>query len=200
MLIDVQRIGAYQLLGETRDDAAGEAFDKTAKLLGLPYPGGPALAQLAEGGTPGVFQFPRPMLDRPGLELSFSGLKTAVLHAVRGKEPLGEQFKADVAHGVQQAIIDTLTAKSLRALAATGHATLVVSGGVSANRRLREHLASAVSARGARAYFPRIAFCTDNAAMIAVAGLARLAAGEHDPLAIQARARWPLSSLKEVPT
>jgi N6-L-threonylcarbamoyladenine synthase len=200
MLIDVQRIGAYQLLGETRDDAAGEAFDKTAKLLGLPYPGGPALAQLAEAGTPGVFQFPRPMLDRPGLELSFSGLKTAVLHAVRGKEPLGEQLKADVAHGVQQAIIETLTAKALRALAATGHAALVVSGGVSANRRLREHLAAAVSARGARAYFPRIAFCTDNAAMIAVAGLARLAAGEHDPLSIQARARWPLSSLKEVPT
>jgi N6-L-threonylcarbamoyladenine synthase len=200
MLIDVQRIGTYQLLGETRDDAAGEAFDKTAKLLGLPYPGGPALAQLAEGGTPGVFQFPRPMLDRPGLELSFSGLKTAVLHAVRGKEPLGEQLKADVAHGVQQAIIDTLTAKALRALAATGHAALVVSGGVSANRRLREHLASAVSARGARTYFPRIAFCTDNAAMIAVVGLARLAAGEHDPLSIQARARWPLSSLKEVPT
>jgi N6-L-threonylcarbamoyladenine synthase len=199
MLIEVRGIGAYQLLGETRDDAAGEAFDKTAKLLGLPYPGGPALAQLAEAGIPGAFQFPRPMLDRPGLELSFSGLKTSVLHALRGREPFGEQLKADVAHGVQQAIIDTLTAKALRALAATGHDALVVSGGVSANRRLREHLAAAVAARGGRAYFPRIAFCTDNAAMIAVAGLARLAAGEQDTLAIQARARWPLATLHEVP-
>jgi N6-L-threonylcarbamoyladenine synthase len=198
LLIEVRGIGAYEILGETRDDAAGEAFDKTAKLLGLPYPGGPELARLAEGGTPGTFQFPRPMLDRPGLELSFSGLKTAVLHTVRGAV-MSERLKADVAHGVQEAIIDTLSAKALRALEQTGHGALVVSGGVSANARLRARLTQALAARGGRAYFPRIAFCTDNAAMIAVAGMARLAAGERAGLAIQARARWPLSSLPEVP-
>jgi N6-L-threonylcarbamoyladenine synthase len=197
MLIEVQAIGSYQLLGETRDDAAGEAFDKTAKLLGLPYPGGPELARLADQGTPGAFTFPRPMLDRPGLEFSFSGLKTAVLHALRGRE-MTDAIRADVAQGVQLAIVETLTAKALRALEQTGLDTLVVSGGVSANRGLRARLADAVRRRGARVYYPRIEFCTDNAAMIAVAGLARLAAGQHDGLAIQARARWPLESLQPV--
>jgi N6-L-threonylcarbamoyladenine synthase len=195
MLIEVREIGHYRLLGETRDDAAGEAFDKTAKLLGLPYPGGPELARLAARGTPGTFTFPRPMLDRPGLEFSFSGLKTAVVHAIRGRE-MTDAMRADVAEGVQLSIVETLTAKALRALEETGLDTLVVSGGVSANRSLRTRLAEAARRQGARVYYPRIEFCTDNAAMIAVAGLARLQAGQHDSLAIQARARWPLESLQ----
>ena len=195
MLIEVRALGSYRLLGETRDDAAGEAFDKTAKLLGLPYPGGPELARLAERGTPGVFSFPRPMLDRPGLEFSFSGLKTAVVHALRGRE-VTDTVRADVAEAVQLSIVETLTAKALRALEETGLETLVVSGGVSANRSLRSRLAEAVRREGARVYYPRIEFCTDNAAMIAVAGLARLQAGQHDGLDIQARARWPLESLQ----
>ena len=214
MLIEVGAIGRYELLGETRDDAAGEAFDKTAKLLGLPYPGGPQLARLAAGGHAGAFAFPRPMLDRPGLEFSFSGLKTAVLHTVRATE-MSDTAKADVAFAVQEAIVDTLTAKALRALEQTGLDVLVVSGGVSANERLRTRLAEALGRRGGRVYYPRTEFCTDNAAMIAVAGLARLAAGQHDELAhsglahsglahgglahgglaIQARAQWPLQTL-----
>ena len=198
MLIEVQGIGRYELLGETRDDAAGEAFDKTAKLLGLPYPGGPELARLADTGKAGVYNFPRPMLDRPGLEFSFSGLKTAVLHAVRAQASLADGVKADVARGVQDAIVETLVAKSLRALEQTGLDDLVVSGGVSANRTLRARLADVVSKRGGRVYYPRIEFCTDNAAMIAVAGLARLQAGQHDGLPIKARAQWPLESLPPI--
>ncbi|MGH8140722.1 MAG: tRNA (adenosine(37)-N6)-threonylcarbamoyltransferase complex transferase subunit TsaD [Steroidobacteraceae bacterium] len=194
MLIEVRDIGCYELLGETRDDAAGEAFDKTAKLLGMPYPGGPELARLADAAAGGAFVFPRPMLARPGLEFSFSGLKTAVLHAVRGRE-MSEKLKSDVAHAVQEAIVDTLVAKAVRALEQTGLDTLVVSGGVSANRTLRARLTQTVGRRGGRVYYPRIEFCTDNAAMIAVAGLARLAAGQHDSLAIEARAQWPLQSL-----
>lgn len=199
MLIEVQGIGRYELLGETRDDAAGEAFDKTAKLLGLPYPGGPELARMADAATGGVFTFPRPMLDRPGLEFSFSGLKTSVLHAVRAAPvPMADGFKSDVAHAVQEAIVETLVAKSLRALEQTGLDVLVVSGGVSANRTLRNRLTEIVSRRGGRVYYPRIEFCTDNAAMIAVAGLARLSAGQHDGLAIKARAQWPLESLPQL--
>lgn len=197
MLIEVRAIGRYRLLGETRDDAAGEAFDKTAKLLGLPYPGGPELARLAERGRPGAFEFPRPMVDRPGLEFSFSGLKTAVLHAIRGRE-MTDALRADVAEGVQSSIVETLTIKALRALEETGFDTLVVSGGVSANSNLRARLADAARREGARVYYPRIEFCTDNAAMIAVAGLARLKAGQHDGLAIEARARWTLESLQPV--
>jgi N6-L-threonylcarbamoyladenine synthase len=212
MLIEARGVGNYELLGETRDDAAGEAFDKTAKLLGLPYPGGPHLARLAASGKPGAFDFPRPMLDRPGLEFSFSGLKTAVLHAVRANE-MSDTVKADVACAVQEAIVETLVAKALRALAQTGLDVLVVSGGVSANQSLRERLAEAVRERGARVYYARMEFCTDNAAMIAVAGLARLAAGQHDGLAhdglafdglahggltIHARAQWPLQTLAKL--
>jgi N6-L-threonylcarbamoyladenine synthase len=197
MLIEVRGIGSYRVLGESRDDAAGEAFDKTAKLLGLPYPGGPELARLAERGRPGAFDFPRPMVDRPGLEFSFSGLKTAVVHALRGRE-MTDTLRADVAEGVQESIVETLTVKALRALDETGLDTLVVSGGVSANRSLRERLADAGRRQGARVYYPRIEFCTDNAAMIAVAGLARLKAGQHDGLGIEARARWPLESLQPV--
>ncbi|MGA7539094.1 MAG: tRNA (adenosine(37)-N6)-threonylcarbamoyltransferase complex transferase subunit TsaD [Steroidobacteraceae bacterium] len=198
LLIEVSGIGRYRILGDTRDDAAGEAFDKTAKLLGLPYPGGPELARLAQRGTAGVFEFPRPMLDRPGLELSFSGLKTAVLHSLRGRE-LTPQLRADVARGVEEAIVGTLAVKAVRALEQSGLQTLVVSGGVSANERLRAVLTAAVGRRGGRVYYPRVEFCTDNAAMIGVAGLARLGAGEHEGLAIRARAQWPLETLTAVP-
>jgi N6-L-threonylcarbamoyladenine synthase len=195
MLVEVRAFGAYHLLGQTRDDAAGEAFDKTAKLLGLPYPGGPELARLANSGRPGAFNFPRPMLDRSGFEFSFSGLKTAVMQALRGGV-VDEQMRADIAHAVQDAIVATLCAKALRALEYTGHDALVVAGGVGANRELRARLTRALAERGARAYFPRQEFCTDNAAMIAVAGLQRLRAGERSDLHIEVRARWPLDSLQ----
>jgi N6-L-threonylcarbamoyladenine synthase len=194
LLIEVSAIGSYRVLGASRDDAAGEAFDKTAKLLGLPYPGGPQLALLAEEGRPGAFVFPRPMLDRAGLEFSFSGLKTAVRQALHGRE-LSAQLRADVARAVQEAIVETLVAKALRALEYAGLTALVVSGGVSANRALRERLSEAAGKSGARVYYPRIEFSTDNAAMIAVAGLKRLEAGQRDDLAIHARAQWPLDSL-----
>jgi N6-L-threonylcarbamoyladenine synthase len=198
MLIDVAAPGEYRLLGETRDDAAGEAFDKSAKLLGLPYPGGPELAKLAGTGRADRFSFPRPMLDRAGLEFSFSGLKTAVALAVKEQSATGAldaRVRADIAAGVQEAIVDTLIAKTLRALEHTGYEALVVAGGVGANRLLRERLAEAVARQGARVYYPRIEFCTDNAAMIAVAGMARLKAGLHETPAIRARATWPLTDL-----
>jgi N6-L-threonylcarbamoyladenine synthase len=195
MLIEVRAIGDYLMLGQTRDDAAGEAFDKSAKLLGLPYPGGPELAQLAASGRPGRYSFPRPMLDRPGFEFSFSGLKTAVLQAVRAAT-LSEQERADVAFAVQDAIVATLCTKALRALAYTAHGALVVAGGVGANRELRQRLTREATALGAQVYFPRLEFCTDNAAMIAVAGLQRLRAHEQSSGGIEVRARWPLSELR----
>jgi N6-L-threonylcarbamoyladenine synthase len=195
MLIEVRAIGDYRVLGQTRDDAAGEAFDKTAKLLGLPYPGGPELAQLAERGHPGRYSFPRPMLDRPGFEFSFSGLKTAVMQAVRAAMP-SEQMRADVAYAVQDAIVATLCAKALRALEFTGHQALVVAGGVGANRELRVRLTREAAAMGAQVYFPRLEFCTDNAAMIAVAGMYRLRAHEQTLGGIEVRARWPLEQLR----
>jgi N6-L-threonylcarbamoyladenine synthase len=195
MLIDVRGLGDYQLLGETRDDAAGEAFDKTAKLLGLPYPGGPHLAELAATGRSGACELPRPMRDRPGFEFSFSGLKTAVLLASR-QQPLTEQRRADIARGVQDAIVDILCARSLRALRYTDREALVVAGGVGANRELRTRLTRECAAIGARVFFPRLEFCTDNAAMIAVAGLARLAAGERTAAGLGVRARWPLTELR----
>jgi N6-L-threonylcarbamoyladenine synthase len=195
MLVDVRGIGDYRILGATRDDAAGEAFDKTAKLLGLPYPGGPQLARLAEDGRDGAYRFPRPMLDRPGLEFSFSGLKTAVMLAVR-EAPLSAQGRADVARAVEEAIVATLTAKALRALESTGYATLVVAGGVGANLRLRARLTQQTALRGARSFFPRLEFCTDNAAMVAVAGMHRLRAGERAGRGITVRARWPLEELR----
>jgi N6-L-threonylcarbamoyladenine synthase len=194
MLVEVAGLGRYRILGETLDDAAGEAFDKTAKLLGLGYPGGAALAALAESGRDGVFEFPRPMLDRPGLDFSFSGLKTAVVVALRGRT-LDAQARADAARGFESAMVETLVAKALRALRQTGIWALVVAGGVGANRRLREELAAAVAAEGGRVHYPRPEFCTDNAAMIALAGHARLAAGEREALAVRARARWPLDEL-----
>jgi N6-L-threonylcarbamoyladenine synthase len=199
MLIDVQAPGHYTVLGETRDDAAGEAFDKSAKLLGLPYPGGPELARLAASGKAARFAFPRPMLDRPGLEFSFSGLKTAVALAVREQagHGLDDTARADIAAGVQQAIVDTLVGKTLRALEETGHAAVVVAGGVGANRLLRARLDAAAARAGAQVFYPRVEFCTDNAAMIAVAGMARLKAGRHEPATIRARAQWPLAELRD---
>jgi N6-L-threonylcarbamoyladenine synthase len=193
-LVEVCGIGQYRILGETLDDAAGEAFDKTAKMLGLPYPGGAALAQLAEGGHAGRFEFPRPMLDRPGLAFSFSGLKTAALVALRGRE-LTEQTRADVARGFQEAVIDTLAEKARRALSETGHRRLVVAGGVGANRRLRERLLEIANGAGAELFFPRPAFCTDNGAMIALAGCLRMAAGERQGSAVGARANWALGEV-----
>lgn len=196
MLIVVRALGEYEMLGETRDDAAGEAFDKSAKLLGLPYPGGPELARLAEKGRPDVFDFPRPMLGRDGFEFSFSGLKTAVMLAVREREP-DDQRRADIARGVQDAIVDTLVTKTARALDETGLEALVVAGGVSANLALRTSLTDAATKRGVAIHFPRLEFCTDNAAMIAVAGMARLKqGGAAANLAIQARAQWPLTALR----
>jgi N6-L-threonylcarbamoyladenine synthase len=198
MLVVARGLGNYEILGETRDDAAGEAFDKTAKLLGLPYPGGPELARLAEQGRCGAFDFPRPMLDRAGFEFSFSGLKTAVMLAVRAQsnQPMSDSRRADIARGVQDAIVETLAGKTARALDATGIGHLVVAGGVGANRALRTALQAAVAKRGGEIYFPRPEFCTDNAAMIAVAGLARLKAGSAaSGLAIESRAQWPLNAI-----
>jgi N6-L-threonylcarbamoyladenine synthase len=188
-LVDVAALGRYRILGETLDDAAGEAFDKTAKLLGLPYPGGAALAALAERGSSSRMRFPRPMLDRPGLDFSFSGLKTAALVALRGAG-LDEGFRADVARAFQDAVVDTLAEKCRRALRATGHERLVIAGGVGANRALRKRLLETVQDCGARAYFPRSEFCTDNGAMIALAGCKRFAEGM--PGAEGARANWEL--------
>jgi len=192
-LIDVAGLGRYRILGESLDDAAGEAFDKTAKLLGLDYPGGAALARLAERGRSNAWRFPRPMLDRPGLDFSFSGLKTAALVALRGRE-LGDQARADVAYAFQEAIVDTLAEKCRRALRLTGHRRLVVAGGVGANLSLRARLARIVADAGAELYFPRAQFCTDNGAMIALAGCLRLQRGALGGLGTDARAKWELGN------
>lgn len=193
MLVEVADVGRYRILGASVDDAVGEAFDKTAKLLGLGYPGGPALAALAESGTPGRFEFPRPMTDRPGLDFSFSGLKTAALVAVRDA---GEADYPDIARGFEEAVVETLAIKCARALDATGAKRLVVAGGVGANRRLRGRLRELADERGAGLYFPRPAFCTDNGAMIAHVGALRLAEGTPPPAPATARARWPLDELR----
>ena len=199
MLVDVQGLGSYRILGESLDDAAGEAFDKTAKLLGLAYPGGARLAALAETGVAGRFRFPRPMLDRPGFDFSFSGLKTAALLALRGHED-DLVAKADLARAFEDALVDTLAIKTERALVATGHKTLVVAGGVGANVRLRARLVELGRKMAVRTAYPRPEFCTDNAAMIALAGHARLSAGERDPIGVLARARWPLDDLVPPPS
>ena len=197
MLIEVAGIGRYRLLGDTLDDAAGEAFDKTAKLMDLGYPGGPALARLAESGVPGRFKFSRPMTDRPGLDFSFSGLKTQVLLAYQ-QNAADPAAKADVARGFEDAIVETLAIKCRRALAETGSGKLVIAGGVGANRKLRAQLAAAGEREGFKVYFPRLEFCTDNGAMIALAGALRLQAGLHDGLAITVAPRWDLESLPAV--
>lgn len=197
MLIRVEGVGQYQLLGETLDDAVGEAFDKTAKLLGLPYPGGPELSRLAEQGNPGRFQFPRPMVDRPGLEFSFSGLKTFAINTFN-EQAGDQQTRADIAHAFQEAVVDTLYIKCRRALQQTGLKRLVVAGGVGANRRLRERLKDLADKEGGEVFYPRLEFCTDNGAMIAYAGCIRLAAGQHAPVEISARPRWSLEELSSL--
>jgi N6-L-threonylcarbamoyladenine synthase len=198
MLVDVQAIGDYRILGETLDDAVGEAFDKTAKLLGLPYPGGPELAALADSVSHSRFEFPRPMVNRPGLEFSFSGLKTAALNMVKKHEPLDDSLRAEIAHAFQTAVVDTLRIKCQRALAETGYQNLVVAGGVSANRRLREVLEQFTSANHARVYFPALEYCTDNGAMIAYVGALRVLAGQRDEAASDVLPRWSLESLPAI--
>ena len=201
LLAYVEGVGRYELLGQSLDDAAGEAFDKTAKLLGLGYPGGPALAALAQKGRPGVYRFPRPMIDRPGLDFSFSGLKTFALNTMQAqseKAGLSEQDRADICLAFEEAVVDTLKIKCRRALAQQACRTLVIAGGVGANRRLRAELAEMIEQEGGRLYYPRIEFCTDNGAMIAQAGCLRLMAGETQPLRIDARARWPMQELRAV--
>ncbi len=193
LLVQVEAIGRYRLLGESLDDAAGEAFDKTAKMLGLGYPGGPKLSALAEQGSPQI-KFPRPMTDRPGLDFSFSGLKTFTLNAVNASEKT-DQDKADVAAAFQQAVAETLSIKCKRALQQTGLKRLVIAGGVSANKQIRASLTQMVAKENARLYFPRLEFCTDNGAMIAYAGCQRLMAGQQQGLDIYARPRWPISEL-----
>jgi len=198
-LVMVESVGHYRMLGESLDDAAGEAFDKAAKMLDLDYPGGPHIAKLAERGEPGRFKFPRPMVDRPGLDFSFSGLKTYTLntvaaHALADGLP-DDQTCADIAHAFQEAVVSTLAIKCRRALEQTGQKTLIIAGGVSANTRLREDLETALAKIGARVYYARHEFCTDNGAMIAYAGCQRLVAGQSEPLAINVRARWDLETL-----
>ncbi|NRB70836.1 MAG: tRNA (adenosine(37)-N6)-threonylcarbamoyltransferase complex transferase subunit TsaD [Xanthomonadales bacterium] len=194
MLVEVRALGRYELLGETLDDAAGEAFDKTAKLLGLGYPGGPALAKKALEGDPDRFSFPRPMVNRPGLDMSFSGLKTHTRNLYR--EHAGTpNVEAHIAAGFQQAIVDTLAIKCRRAMQQTRAQQLVIAGGVGANQELRQRLRADGERYGWGVAYPRLAFCTDNGAMIAYAGAQRLLAGEHTELSIDARARWPLDQL-----
>lgn len=207
-LVEVQGIGEYQILGESIDDAAGEAFDKTAKLLGLDYPGGPMLAKLATKGEPGKYVFPRPMTDRPGLDFSFSGLKTAAANAIRAEgihlaggqssqddlPANAEQIKADIAHAFQQAVVDTIVIKCRRAVQQTGIKTLVIAGGVSANTELREKLEVLMKKQGGQVFYPRPEFCTDNGAMIAVAGAQRLHQGTTE-LKVKAKPRWSIEEL-----
>lgn len=201
-LVRVDGVGRYELLGESIDDAAGEAFDKTAKLLGLDYPGGAALARLALKGTPNRFAFPRPMTDRPGLDFSFSGLKTFAantLHQVMQEEgELTEQSKADIAYAFQEAVVDTLAIKCKRALKQTGLKRLVIAGGVSANKQLRQTLAELMQQFGGDVFYPQPQFCTDNGAMIAYAGFLRLKQGQQQDLAIEVRPRWAMTELTAV--
>jgi len=194
-LIKVSQLGQYEILGESIDDAAGEAFDKTAKLLGLGYPGGAALAALAQKGRPGRYRFPRPMIDAPHLNFSFSGLKTAALQTIRKENIADSAIAADIAHAFQEAVVDILVIKCQKAMDMTGVNQLVVAGGVSANQQLRTSLNAAVQERGGRLYLPRLEFCTDNGAMIAYAGYLRLHAGQRDPLAISVKARWDMTTL-----
>lgn len=197
MLVRVDGIGSYQLLGESIDDAAGEAFDKTAKLMGLDYPGGPLLSRLAEKGTTGRFVFPRPMTDRPGLDMSFSGLKTFAANTIAANDN-DEQTRADIARAFEDAVVDTLAIKCRRALKETGLQRLVVAGGVSANRYLRAQLAELMESLKGEVFYPRTEYCTDNGAMIAYAGMQRLKAGVFEPLVIKAVPRWPLDTLDPV--
>ncbi len=201
-LVRVDGIGQYRMLGESLDDAAGEAFDKAAKMMGLPYPGGPHLAKLAEEGEEGRFTFPRPMVKHPGLDFSFSGLKTFTLNTVhqhsdeQGK--IDQQTKADIAHAFQQAVVETLVIKCRRALQQESLSRLVIAGGVSANKQLRVSLEKALKKIDASVFYARPQFCTDNGAMIAYAGCQRLLAGQVDDLSVKAYPRWPMENLAAV--
>ena len=197
-LVEVKEIGDYTLLGESLDDAAGEAFDKAAKMLGLDYPGGPLIAKLAQGADRSRFKFPRPMTDRPGMDMSFSGLKTFTLNTVNKFKEAGtldQQTQADIAAAFEEAVVDTLAIKCKRALQATGLKQLVIAGGVSANQRLREKLEVMVTKEKSKLFYARPEFCTDNGAMIAFAGAQRLAAGQSSDLTIMAKPRWPMNEL-----
>ncbi|CAI1103532.1 t(6)A37 threonylcarbamoyladenosine biosynthesis protein [Serratia quinivorans] len=196
-LISVTGIGQYELLGESVDDAAGEAFDKTAKLLGLDYPGGPMLSKMAQQGAAGRFTFPRPMTDRPGLDFSFSGLKTFAANTIRSNGN-DDQTRADIARAFEDAVVDTLAIKCKRALEQTGFKRLVMAGGVSANRTLRTKMAEMLYKRGGEVFYARPEFCTDNGAMIAYAGLVRLQSGANPELSVSVRPRWPLAELSAV--
>ncbi|GFD77923.1 tRNA N6-adenosine threonylcarbamoyltransferase [Tenacibaculum sp. KUL118] len=207
MLVKVEGIGQYEVLGESIDDAAGEAFDKTAKLLGLDYPGGPLLAKLAEKGEAGHYKFPRPMTDRPGLDFSFSGLKTFAANTIRDANLTGnpeltpanaEQIKANIAYAFQEAVVDTLIIKCKRALKQTGMKRLVIAGGVSANTMLRSEMKALMQQLKGEVFYPSLAYCTDNGAMIAYAGMQRLKAGETLALSSQAKPRWPLDTLSAI--
>ncbi|MCU7553074.1 tRNA (adenosine(37)-N6)-threonylcarbamoyltransferase complex transferase subunit TsaD [Alteromonas sp. ASW11-19] len=197
MLVKVAGIGQYEVLGESIDDAAGEAFDKTAKLLGLDYPGGPLLAKLAEKGEPGHYKFPRPMTDRPGLDFSFSGLKTFAANTIRDAAN-DEQTHANIAYAFQEAVVDTLIIKCRRALKQTGMKRLVIAGGVSANTMLREKMQQLMGDMNGEVFYPALEYCTDNGAMIAYAGMQRLKSGEQCGLAAPAKPRWPLDTLEAV--
>ena len=197
-LVKVEKIGDYQLLGESLDDAAGEAFDKVGKMLGLPYPGGPHVAKLALDGITGIFEFPRPMVNRPGLDFSFSGLKTAVKNTIAELsivDELDSQARANIARGFEDAVVSTLAIKCRRALQQTGLKRLIIAGGVSANLNLRKVLESTVSEVDGSLYYAQPKYCTDNGAMIAYAGCQRLSAGETSDLNIDVKPRWSLETL-----
>lgn len=201
-LVKVDGVGQYELLGESIDDAAGEAFDKTGKLLGLDYPAGVAVSKLAEQGTPNRFVFPRPMTDRPGLDFSFSGLKTFAANTINAnldeQGKLDEQTRCDIAHAFQQAVVDTIIIKCKRALQQTGYKRLVMAGGVSANKQLRADLAQMMQSLGGEVYYPRPQFCTDNGAMIAYTGFLRLKHGEQTDLSISVNPRWAMTDLSSL--
>ncbi|MCF2950039.1 tRNA (adenosine(37)-N6)-threonylcarbamoyltransferase complex transferase subunit TsaD [Paraglaciecola aquimarina] len=197
MMVEVQGIGQYTVLGESVDDAAGEAFDKTAKLLGLDYPGGPLLARLAEKGEAGHYNFPRPMTTKPGLDFSFSGLKTFAANTIRESDG-SEQTKANIAYAFQEAVVDTLAIKCKRALKQTKLKRLVIAGGVSANKQLRSQLAQMMKSIKGEVFYPRLEFCTDNGAMIAYAGLQRLKANDVEGLSTKAKPRWSLEELSAI--
>jgi len=197
MMVKVEGIGRYEVLGESMDDAAGEAFDKTAKLLGLDYPGGPLLAKLAQKGEAGHYAFPRPMTNKPGLDFSFSGLKTFAANTIRASDNL-PQTQANIAFAFQEAVVDTLAIKCRRALKHTGLKRLVIAGGVSANNHLREKFSQMMKNLGGEVFYPRLEFCTDNGAMIAYAGLQRLKAGHIETLSTKAKPRWSLEELAAI--
>lgn len=201
-LVKVDGVGQYELLGESIDDAAGEAFDKTGKLLGLDYPAGVAVSKLAEQGTPNRFIFPRPMTDRPGLDFSFSGLKTFAANTINAnlnaEGKLDEQTRCDIAHAFQQAVVDTIIIKCKRALQQTGYKRLVMAGGVSANKQLRADLAEMMKNLKGEVFYPRPQFCTDNGAMIAYTGFLRLKHGEHTDLSLSVKPRWAMTDLPEI--